>query len=179
MSCLCPSFPVALGPGDCASQPGVLVTHLYFSRRYMKHKRDDEPEKQEDEAVDVTPVMTCVFVVMCCSMLVLLYYFYDHLGASLPAVTPLEKSSGRQGARRGLGRVCPLPSLGTGHPAQVQEYTRPFLGVCWDSSSLAFPSLPPCSAVYVIIGIFCLASSTGLYSCLSPLVQRLPFGKCR
>ncbi|EPQ20593.1 Signal peptide peptidase-like 2B [Myotis brandtii] len=78
----------------------------------MKHKRDDEPEKQEDEAVDVTPVMTCVFVVMCCSMLVLLYYFYDHL-------------------------------------------------------------------VYVIIGIFCLASSTGLYSCLSPLVQRLPFGKCR
>ncbi|XP_016065244.1 PREDICTED: signal peptide peptidase-like 2B isoform X1 [Miniopterus natalensis] len=81
-------------------------------KRYMKHKRDDEPEKQEDEAVDVTPVMTCVFVVMCCSMLVLLYYFYDHL-------------------------------------------------------------------VYVIIGIFCLASSTGLYSCLSPLVQRLPFGKCR
>lgn len=53
-----------------------------FSRRYMKHKRDDEPEKQEDEAVDVTPVMTCVFVVMCCSMLVLLYYFYDHLGGS-------------------------------------------------------------------------------------------------
>ncbi|XP_036280048.1 signal peptide peptidase-like 2B isoform X3 [Pipistrellus kuhlii] len=81
-------------------------------KRYMKHKRDDEPEKQEDEAVDVTPVMTCVFVVMCCSMLVLLYYFYDHL-------------------------------------------------------------------VYVIIGIFCLASSSGLYSCLSPLVQRLPFGKCR
>uniref|UniRef100_A0AAA9TQS3 Signal peptide peptidase like 2B n=1 Tax=Bos taurus TaxID=9913 RepID=A0AAA9TQS3_BOVIN len=83
-----------------------------FSRRYMKHKRDDGPEKQEDEAVDVTPVMICVFVVMCCSMLVLLYFFYDQL-------------------------------------------------------------------VYVIIGIFCLASSTGLYSCLSPLVQRLPFCKCR
>lgn len=48
----------------------------------MKHKRDDGPEKQEDEAVDVTPVMICVFVVMCCSMLVLLYYFYDQLGAS-------------------------------------------------------------------------------------------------
>lgn len=47
----------------------------------MKHKRDDGPEKQEDEAVDVTPVMICVFVVMCCSMLVLLYYFYDQLGA--------------------------------------------------------------------------------------------------
>ena len=44
------------------------------------------------------------------------------------------------------------------------------------------PSLPPAlqlPPVYVIIGIFCLASSTGLYSCLSPLVQRLPFCKCR
>lgn len=51
----------------------------------MKHKRDDGPEKQEDEAVDVTPVMICVFVVMCCVMLVLLYYFYDHLGM-LPAL---------------------------------------------------------------------------------------------
>ncbi|XP_034513324.1 signal peptide peptidase-like 2B isoform X5 [Ailuropoda melanoleuca] len=81
-------------------------------KRCMKHKRDDGPEKQEDEAVDVTPVMICVFVVMCCSMLVLLYYFYDQL-------------------------------------------------------------------VYVIIGIFCLSSSTGLYSCLSPLVQRLPLGRCR
>ncbi|XP_005405960.1 PREDICTED: signal peptide peptidase-like 2B isoform X1 [Chinchilla lanigera] len=81
-------------------------------RRYMKHKRDDGPEKQEDEAVDVTPVMICVFVVMCCSMLVLLYYFYDHL-------------------------------------------------------------------VYVIIGIFCLASSTGLYSCLAPCVRRLPCCGCR
>uniref|UniRef100_A0A667GWE7 Signal peptide peptidase-like 2B n=1 Tax=Lynx canadensis TaxID=61383 RepID=A0A667GWE7_LYNCA len=81
-------------------------------KRSMKHKRDDGPEKREDEAVDVTPVMICVFVVMCCSMLVLLYFFYDQL-------------------------------------------------------------------VYVIIGIFCLSSSTGLYSCLSPLVQRLPFGRCR
>ncbi|XP_033615341.1 signal peptide peptidase-like 2B isoform X3 [Fukomys damarensis] len=81
-------------------------------KRYMKHKRDDGPEKQEDEAVDVTPVMICVFVVMCCSMLVLLYYFYDHL-------------------------------------------------------------------VYVIIGIFCLASSTGLYSCLAPCVRCLPCCGCR
>ncbi|XP_055463790.1 signal peptide peptidase-like 2B isoform X2 [Psammomys obesus] len=81
-------------------------------KRYMKHKRDDGPEKQEDEAVDVTPVMICVFVVMCCVMLVLLYYFYDRL-------------------------------------------------------------------VYVIIGIFCLASSTGLYSCLAPCVRKLPFCTCR
>ncbi|XP_062966568.1 signal peptide peptidase-like 2B isoform X2 [Cynocephalus volans] len=81
-------------------------------KKYMKHKRDDGPEKQEDEAVDVTPVMICVFVLMCCSMLVLLYYFYDHL-------------------------------------------------------------------VYIVIAIFCLASSTGLYSCLSPFVRRLPFCKCR
>lgn len=50
----------------------------------MKHKRDDGPEKQEDEAVDVTPAMICVFVVMCCCVLVLLYFFYDQLGA--PAI---------------------------------------------------------------------------------------------
>ncbi|XP_075400863.1 signal peptide peptidase-like 2B isoform X2 [Tenrec ecaudatus] len=83
-----------------------------IKKRSMKHKRDDGPEKQEDEAVDVTPVMICVFVVMCCTMLVLLYCFYDGL-------------------------------------------------------------------VYMVIAIFCLASSTGLYSCLAPLVRRLPFGRCR
>lgn len=84
VSCHCQSFPgcVVLGPWGSVSQPGIPVTHLCLTRRYMKHKRDDGPEKQEDEAVDVTPVMTCVFVVMCCSMLVLLYYFYDHLGVS-------------------------------------------------------------------------------------------------
>ncbi|XP_072804141.1 signal peptide peptidase-like 2B isoform X2 [Vicugna pacos] len=49
-------------------------------KRYMKHKRDDGPAKQEDEAVDVTPAMIGVFVVTCCSMLVLLYHFYDQLG---------------------------------------------------------------------------------------------------
>ncbi|XP_034975421.2 signal peptide peptidase-like 2B [Zootoca vivipara] len=81
-------------------------------KRYMKHKRDDGVEKHEDETVDVTPIMICVFVVMCCSMLILLYYFYDHL-------------------------------------------------------------------VYAIIGIFCLAASIGLYSCLSPFVRRFPLGKCR
>lgn len=32
----------------------------------MKHKRDDGAEKQDEEAVDVTPIMICVFVVMCC-----------------------------------------------------------------------------------------------------------------
>ncbi|KAK1142062.1 signal peptide peptidase-like 2B isoform X1 [Acipenser oxyrinchus oxyrinchus] len=78
----------------------------------MKHKRDDGAETQDEETVGVTPIMICVFVVMCCSMLVLLYYFYDHL-------------------------------------------------------------------VYMIIGIFCLAASIGLYSCLSPFVRRIPFGKCR
>uniref|UniRef100_A0A4W4G521 Signal peptide peptidase-like 2B n=1 Tax=Electrophorus electricus TaxID=8005 RepID=A0A4W4G521_ELEEL len=68
--------------------------------------------KQDEETVDVTPIMIAVFVVMCCSMLVLLYLFYDHL-------------------------------------------------------------------VYMIIVIFCLASSVGLYSCLWPFVRRVPFGKCR
>uniref|UniRef100_A0A8C1HMR1 Signal peptide peptidase-like 2B n=1 Tax=Cyprinus carpio carpio TaxID=630221 RepID=A0A8C1HMR1_CYPCA len=50
-----------------------------IKKRYMKHKRDDGAEKQDEETVDVTPIMICVFVVMCCSMLVLLYFFYDHL----------------------------------------------------------------------------------------------------
>lgn len=49
----------------------------------MKHKRDDGAEKHEDETVDVTPIMICVFVVMCCSMLILLYFYYDQLGTSL------------------------------------------------------------------------------------------------
>lgn len=53
---------------------------LSARRRYMKHKRDDGAEKQDEETVDVTPIMICVFVVMCCSMLVLLYFFYDYLG---------------------------------------------------------------------------------------------------
>uniref|UniRef100_A0A8B9HP72 Signal peptide peptidase-like 2B n=1 Tax=Astyanax mexicanus TaxID=7994 RepID=A0A8B9HP72_ASTMX len=83
-----------------------------IKKRYMKHKRDDSTEKQDEETVDVTPIMIAVFVVMCCSMLVLLYLFYDHL-------------------------------------------------------------------VYMIIVIFCLASSVGLYSCLWPFVRRIPFGKCR
>ncbi|XP_075060741.1 signal peptide peptidase-like 2B isoform X2 [Mixophyes fleayi] len=82
-------------------------------KTYMKHKRDDGADKTHDnETVDVTPIMICMFVVMCCSMLVLLFNFYDQL-------------------------------------------------------------------VYIIIGIFCLAASIGLYSCLSPFVRRIPYGKCR
>ncbi|XP_061879810.1 signal peptide peptidase-like 2 [Entelurus aequoreus] len=81
-------------------------------KRYMKYKRDDGADKQDEETVDVTPIMICMFVVMCCSMLVLLYFFYDSL------------------------------------------------------------------AIWVI-GIFCVASSMGLYSCLWPFVRRLPFCKCR
>lgn len=46
----------------------------------MKHKRDDGAEKQDEETVDVTPIMICVFVATCCSMLLLLYLFYDSLG---------------------------------------------------------------------------------------------------
>ena len=80
----------------------------------MTHKRDDGPEKQEDEAVDVTPVMICVFVVMCCSMLVLLYFFYDQLGGSpasdLRAVCGGGGGSGPcfQGVPRG-GSAPPFP----------------------------------------------------------------------
>lgn len=69
-------------------QKGLLMSArlsdacLSACRRYMKHKRDDGAEKQDEETVDVTPIMICVFVVMCCSMLVLLYFFYDRLGTT-------------------------------------------------------------------------------------------------
>lgn len=88
----------------------------------MKHKRDDGPEKQEDEAVDVTPVMICVFVVMCCSMLVLLYYFYDQLGASL-AHPRGNRGPGPQATLRSLAaclwgeRRPPLPAQRRGPPS--------------------------------------------------------------
>ena len=64
---------MSAGPSDCP---------FSSCRRYMKHKRDDGAEKQDEETVDVTPIMICVFVVMCCSMLVLLYFFYDRLGTT-------------------------------------------------------------------------------------------------
>uniref|UniRef100_A0A3P8PHX6 Signal peptide peptidase-like 2B n=1 Tax=Astatotilapia calliptera TaxID=8154 RepID=A0A3P8PHX6_ASTCA len=63
-------------------------------KRYMKHKRDDSAEKQEEETVDVTPIMICVFVVMCCNMLVLLYFFYDHLAIWVIRIFCLASSVG-------------------------------------------------------------------------------------
>uniref|UniRef100_A0A7N6B6P0 Signal peptide peptidase-like 2B n=1 Tax=Anabas testudineus TaxID=64144 RepID=A0A7N6B6P0_ANATE len=64
------------------------------SKRYMKHKRDDGAEKQDEETVDVTPIMICVFVVMCCSMLVLLYFFYDYLAIWVIAIFCVASSVG-------------------------------------------------------------------------------------
>lgn len=97
---------------------GTVAVGAYWAgsrdikKRYMKHKRDDGAKKKDKEAVDVTPIMISVFVVMCCSMLVLLYFFYDQM-------------------------------------------------------------------VYMTIATFCLASVVGLYICLWPFVQRIPFGMCR
>ncbi|KAJ8271067.1 hypothetical protein GJAV_G00122380 [Gymnothorax javanicus] len=88
---------------------GFWASSRDAKKPYMKPKRE---ERSDEDTVDVTSIMICVFVVMCCSMLVLLYLFYDHL-------------------------------------------------------------------VYLIIAIFCLASSVGLYSCLWPLVGWLPLGQCR
>uniref|UniRef100_A0A8C2XR44 Signal peptide peptidase-like 2B n=1 Tax=Cyclopterus lumpus TaxID=8103 RepID=A0A8C2XR44_CYCLU len=42
--------------------------------------------RSDEEIVDVTPIMICVFVVMCCSMLVLLYFFYDSLAIWVIAI---------------------------------------------------------------------------------------------
>lgn len=79
-----PQETLSCWPRVCQGRVMYLLSPWCLPRRYMKHKRDDGPEKQEDEAVDVTPVMICVFVLTCCLMLVLLYYFYDQLGAPLP-----------------------------------------------------------------------------------------------
>ncbi|KAL2295089.1 hypothetical protein Nmel_018239 [Mimus melanotis] len=128
-------------------------------KRYMKHKRDDGAEKHDDETVDVTPIMICVFVVMCCSMLVLLYFFYDHLGT--------------------LKVVFVLVHLKY-HKADITQRTF----YCENNNETSLlchmsSSQYDLKYFYVIIGIFCLAASIGLYSCLSPFVRRFPLGKCR
>ena len=85
----------------------------------MKHKRDDGPEKHEDEAVDVTPVMICVFVVMCCSMLVLLYHFYDQLGGSPSPALRASAEGGIQGPCGGWWLEAPVagsPGGAWGYP---------------------------------------------------------------
>ncbi|XP_040845110.1 signal peptide peptidase-like 2C [Ochotona curzoniae] len=71
-----------------------------------------QEEGDEDAPVDFTPVMTGAVVVMSCSIMLLLYFFYDRF-------------------------------------------------------------------VYVMIGIFSLGAATGLYSCLEPLVRRLPLQHAR
>ncbi|KAJ8363154.1 hypothetical protein SKAU_G00119850 [Synaphobranchus kaupii] len=63
-------------------------------KRYMKHKKEHVTEKQDEETVDVTSVMICVFVVMCCTMLVLLYLFYDQLVYLIIAVFCLASAIG-------------------------------------------------------------------------------------
>ncbi|XP_048223232.1 signal peptide peptidase-like 2C [Perognathus longimembris pacificus] len=70
-------------------------------------ERGQEDEDDEDGPVDFTPAMTGVVVAMSCSIMILLYFFYD----------------------------------------------------CF---------------IYVMIGIFGLGASTGLYSCLAPLARYLP-----
>uniref|UniRef100_A0A7N6F916 Signal peptide peptidase-like 2B n=1 Tax=Anabas testudineus TaxID=64144 RepID=A0A7N6F916_ANATE len=74
----------------------VAVGGYWAGSRDMRneHKRDDGAEKQDEETVDVTPIMICVFVVMCCSMLVLLYFFYDYLAIWVIAIFCVASSVG-------------------------------------------------------------------------------------
>ncbi|XP_006970608.1 signal peptide peptidase-like 2C [Peromyscus maniculatus bairdii] len=72
-----------------------------------RFQRAQEDEDDDDTSVDFTPAMTGAVVTMSCSIMILLYFFYD----------------------------------------------------CF---------------VYVMIGIFGLGASTGLYSCLAPIVHHLP-----
>ncbi|XP_056451754.1 signal peptide peptidase-like 2 isoform X2 [Gadus chalcogrammus] len=73
---------------------GYLAGSRDTKKRYMKHKRDDSNEKQDEETVDVTPIMISVFVVMCCTMLLLLYYFYDYLAIWVIAIFCIASSVG-------------------------------------------------------------------------------------
>lgn len=75
--------------------------------RAQRFPRTWEEEEDDDVPVDFTPAMTGAVVTMSCSIMILLYFFYD----------------------------------------------------CF---------------VYVMIGIFGLGASTGLYSCLAPIVRHLP-----
>lgn len=149
----------------------------------MKHKRDDGAEKQDEETVDVTPIMICVFVVMCCSMLVLLYFFYDYLGT----VNTLAQHTFKPGASMHMGLMGNLCTIPNGKPLNniffksceilnaksrtVHQYLFILLTFCLTSDF-------HCAAIWVI-AIFCVASSVGLHSCLWPFVKRLPFCKCR
>lgn len=162
----------------------------------MKHKRGDGPEKQGDEAVDVTPAMICVFVVMCCCALVLLYLFYDQLGTPAVPARPCPASPRLAAPAPPPSRLTPLPppppppplhhpavwlmgALGCPLPPSALSRRLGALGQAGRPFCPHCRPAPPCPAVFGIIGIFCLASSTGLYSCLSPWVQRLPFCTCR
>ncbi|KAM9323110.1 signal peptide peptidase-like 2 [Pholidichthys leucotaenia] len=73
---------------------GYLAGSRDSKRRYMKPKRDDGAEKHDEETVDVTPFMICVFVVMCCNMLVLLYFYYDHLAIWVIVIFSVASSVG-------------------------------------------------------------------------------------
>ncbi|XP_068239305.1 signal peptide peptidase-like 2B isoform X1 [Palaemon carinicauda] len=67
---------------------------------------------QEETSMNLTPKIVLFFVVMMCTMLLLLYFLYDYL-------------------------------------------------------------------VYVIMGMFCIASGGAMFSCLEPLVSKIPCGACR
>ncbi|CAO2645675.1 Signal peptide peptidase-like 2C [Lemmus lemmus] len=83
---------------------GLIQSRGVTAERFQ---RTWEEENDEDVPVDFTPAMTGAVVTMSCSIMILLYFFYD----------------------------------------------------CF---------------VYVMIGIFGLGASTGLYSCLAPIVRHLP-----
>lgn len=136
----------------------------------MKHKRDTGPEAGGRGCGRDALVMICVFgsagccPCWCCST-----------SSTTSSVSPAQPSGAvcwgwRLWSRpsRSASGGAALPSLGA----------PPARGVrCRDPSASHCPALrlPP---VYVIIGIFCLASSTGLYSCLSPPAEAAVC-KCR
>uniref|UniRef100_A0A452TL59 Signal peptide peptidase-like 2B n=1 Tax=Ursus maritimus TaxID=29073 RepID=A0A452TL59_URSMA len=119
--------------------------------------RDDGPEKQEDEAVDVTPVMICVFVVMCCSMLVLLYYFYDQLVYVIIGIFCLPLRWLRKERLVGLG-VDPLPQrLTTALPSRWAWILQDALGIAfclYMLKTIRLPTFKACTLLLLVLFVY-------------------------
>ena len=62
-----------------------VTIYRMMSRQQRKRSdamraEDDSEVKDQDETFDVSPKIVVIFVIVMCTMLVLLYFLYDYLG---------------------------------------------------------------------------------------------------
>ncbi|KAJ3595167.1 hypothetical protein NHX12_004471 [Muraenolepis orangiensis] len=137
---------------------GYLAGSRDTKKRYMKHKRDDSSEKQDEETVDVTPIMISVFVVMCCTMLLLLYYFYDYLVIWVIAIFCIASSVGLYSCLWPFVRRLPFCKC------RVPENNLPWAWVLQDALGIAFclymlktirlPTFKACTLLLVVLFVY-------------------------